>query len=138
MSVVAPTLYASGRGVKVEAVLKDDETLTSFLLKDVPLTQSVVNQLVSAQIRPEQVSPAHTQTHTHLCTPSVLLHCSFFPPVCLWGSRPASEGHCLQHEPAGAIPRLLQPSRTLRCSKRHVHLNPAATADHRRQVLRQC
>lgn len=46
---------ASGRGVKVEAILKDDETLTSFLLRDVPLTQSVVNQLVNAQIRPEQV-----------------------------------------------------------------------------------
>lgn len=46
---------ASGRGVKVEAILKDDETLTSFLLRDIPLTQSVVNQLVNAQIRPEQV-----------------------------------------------------------------------------------
>lgn len=46
---------ASGRGVKVEAILKDDEMLTSFLLRDVPLTQSVVNQLVNAQIRPEQV-----------------------------------------------------------------------------------
>lgn len=46
---------ASGRGVKVEAILKDDETLTSFLLRDIPLTQSVVNQLLNAQIRPEQV-----------------------------------------------------------------------------------
>ncbi|KAE8280050.1 Retinal-specific ATP-binding cassette transporter [Larimichthys crocea] len=44
----------SGRGVKVETILKDDETLTSFLLRDVPLTESVVNQLVNAQIRPEQ------------------------------------------------------------------------------------
>uniref|UniRef100_H3C0V4 Uncharacterized protein n=1 Tax=Tetraodon nigroviridis TaxID=99883 RepID=H3C0V4_TETNG len=44
----------AGRGVKVEAILKDDETLTSFLLRDIPLTQSVVNQLVNAQIRPEQ------------------------------------------------------------------------------------
>lgn len=48
-------LCASGRGVKVEAILKDDEMLTSFLLRDVPLTQSVVNQLVNARIRPEQV-----------------------------------------------------------------------------------
>lgn len=48
-------LCVSGRGVKVEDILKDDETLTSFLLRDVPLTQSVVNQLVNAQIRPEQV-----------------------------------------------------------------------------------
>ncbi|XP_044032286.1 retinal-specific phospholipid-transporting ATPase ABCA4a isoform X2 [Siniperca chuatsi] len=44
----------SGRGVKVETILKDDETLTSFLLRDVPLTESVVYQLVNAQIRPEQ------------------------------------------------------------------------------------
>ncbi|XP_068199948.1 retinal-specific phospholipid-transporting ATPase ABCA4a isoform X2 [Antennarius striatus] len=44
----------SGRGLKVETILKDDETLTSFLLRDIPLTQSVVNHLVSAQIRPEQ------------------------------------------------------------------------------------
>uniref|UniRef100_A0A3Q2Z6G7 P-type phospholipid transporter n=1 Tax=Hippocampus comes TaxID=109280 RepID=A0A3Q2Z6G7_HIPCM len=44
----------SGRGVQVEAILKDDETLTSFLLRDVPLTESVVNQLVTAQVRPEQ------------------------------------------------------------------------------------
>ncbi|KAM3593267.1 uncharacterized protein V6R79_008809 [Siganus canaliculatus] len=43
-----------GRGVKVETILKDDETLTSFLLRDIPLTESVVNQLVNAQIRPEQ------------------------------------------------------------------------------------
>ena len=51
-----------GRGVKVETILKDDETLTSFLLRDIPLTESVVYQLVNAQIRPEQV---HTHTHTH-------------------------------------------------------------------------
>ncbi|XP_035980943.1 retinal-specific phospholipid-transporting ATPase ABCA4 isoform X2 [Fundulus heteroclitus] len=44
----------SGRGVKVETILKDDETLTSFLLRDVPLTESVVYHLVNAQIRPEQ------------------------------------------------------------------------------------
>ncbi|XP_044195655.1 retinal-specific phospholipid-transporting ATPase ABCA4a [Thunnus albacares] len=43
-----------GRGVKVETILKDDETLTSFLLRDIPLTESVVYQLVNAQIRPEQ------------------------------------------------------------------------------------
>ncbi|XP_051796407.1 retinal-specific phospholipid-transporting ATPase ABCA4a [Acanthochromis polyacanthus] len=44
----------SGRGVKVETILKDDETLTSFLLRDIPLTESVVYHLVNAQIRPEQ------------------------------------------------------------------------------------
>uniref|UniRef100_A0A3Q0SWA0 P-type phospholipid transporter n=1 Tax=Amphilophus citrinellus TaxID=61819 RepID=A0A3Q0SWA0_AMPCI len=44
----------SGRGIKVETILKDDETLTSFLLRDIPLTESVVYHLVNAQIRPEQ------------------------------------------------------------------------------------
>ncbi|KAM8731035.1 retinal-specific phospholipid-transporting ATPase ABCA4a isoform 2-T2 [Acanthopagrus schlegelii] len=44
----------SGRGVTLDTILKDDETLTSYLLRDVPLTESVVNQLVNAQIRPEQ------------------------------------------------------------------------------------
>ncbi|XP_062377373.1 retinal-specific phospholipid-transporting ATPase ABCA4a [Sardina pilchardus] len=43
-----------GRGVKVEDILKDDETITSYLLRDVPLTDSVVNQLINAQVRPEQ------------------------------------------------------------------------------------
>uniref|UniRef100_A0A8C4IH44 P-type phospholipid transporter n=1 Tax=Dicentrarchus labrax TaxID=13489 RepID=A0A8C4IH44_DICLA len=45
----------AGRGVKVETILKDDEILTSYLLRDVPLTESVVNHLVNAQIRPEQL-----------------------------------------------------------------------------------
>uniref|UniRef100_A0A8C6TAP4 P-type phospholipid transporter n=1 Tax=Neogobius melanostomus TaxID=47308 RepID=A0A8C6TAP4_9GOBI len=46
--------HVAGRGVKVESVLKDDELLTSFLLRDIPLTQAVVNHLVTAEIRPEQ------------------------------------------------------------------------------------
>uniref|UniRef100_A0A672RJI1 Uncharacterized protein n=1 Tax=Sinocyclocheilus grahami TaxID=75366 RepID=A0A672RJI1_SINGR len=52
-----PELIA-GRGVKVEDILKDDETLTSYLLRDVSLTESVVDQLVRSQIRPEQVTYA--------------------------------------------------------------------------------
>ena len=49
-------LSLPGRGVKVEDILQDNEVLTSFLLRDVPLTQSVVYHLVKAQIRPEQVT----------------------------------------------------------------------------------
>lgn len=56
------SLYV-GRGLKVETILKDDETLTSFLLRDIPLSESVVYQLVNAQIRPEQVN---TRTRTFL------------------------------------------------------------------------
>nr|XP_023696048.1 retinal-specific ATP-binding cassette transporter isoform X3 [Paramormyrops kingsleyae] len=44
----------SGRGLKIEEILKDDELLTSFLLRDMGLSQSVVHQLVKAQVRPEQ------------------------------------------------------------------------------------
>lgn len=51
-------ISSAGRGVKVEDILKDDETLTSYLLRDVPLTESVVDQLVRSQIRPEQVTYA--------------------------------------------------------------------------------
>lgn len=53
---------SAGRGVKVEDILKDDETITSYLLRDVPLTDSVVNQLINAQIRPEQVHPSASAT----------------------------------------------------------------------------
>ncbi|XP_030630578.1 retinal-specific phospholipid-transporting ATPase ABCA4 [Chanos chanos] len=44
----------SGRGLKIEDILKDDETLTSFLLRDAGLSDSVVNQLTNALVRVEQ------------------------------------------------------------------------------------
>ncbi|XP_064813992.1 retinal-specific phospholipid-transporting ATPase ABCA4-like, partial [Oncorhynchus masou masou] len=44
----------AGRGLKIEDILKDDEMLTAFLLRDVGLSESVVHQLVNAQVRPEQ------------------------------------------------------------------------------------
>ncbi|XP_017266543.1 retinal-specific phospholipid-transporting ATPase ABCA4-like isoform X2 [Kryptolebias marmoratus] len=44
----------AGRGLKVGDVLKDDEVLTAFLLRDARLSESVVHQLVNAQIRLEQ------------------------------------------------------------------------------------
>uniref|UniRef100_A0AAR2KLF0 P-type phospholipid transporter n=1 Tax=Pygocentrus nattereri TaxID=42514 RepID=A0AAR2KLF0_PYGNA len=46
--------WIEGLGITVEDVLKDDEMLTSYLLRDIPLSASVVNQLVKAKIRPEQ------------------------------------------------------------------------------------
>ncbi|KAM9790018.1 retinal-specific phospholipid-transporting ATPase ABCA4-like [Neosynchiropus ocellatus] len=49
----SPSLI-SGRGLKIEDILKDDEILTSYLLRDAGLSQSVVYQLVNAQIRLEQ------------------------------------------------------------------------------------
>ncbi|XP_040926208.1 retinal-specific phospholipid-transporting ATPase ABCA4-like isoform X1 [Betta splendens] len=71
----------SGRGVKVESILKDDETLTSFLLRDIPLTESVVYQLVNAQIRPEQF--AHGVPELHLkdvaCNVNLLERFLIFP-----------------------------------------------------------
>jgi len=46
----------SGKGLKVEYILKDDESLTSFLLRDVGLSIAVVNDLTNALLRVEQVS----------------------------------------------------------------------------------
>ena len=44
-----------GRGLKISDILKDDENLTAFLLRDAELSESVVHQLVNAKIRLEQV-----------------------------------------------------------------------------------
>lgn len=45
----------AGRGIRILDILKDGETLTSFLLEDVGLPDIVVFQLINAQVRPEQV-----------------------------------------------------------------------------------
>lgn len=45
-----------GRGIRILDILKDGETLTSFLLENLGLPDAVVFQLVNAQVRPEQVS----------------------------------------------------------------------------------
>ncbi|XP_033842111.2 retinal-specific phospholipid-transporting ATPase ABCA4a [Periophthalmus magnuspinnatus] len=52
-----------GGGLKVENILKDDEMLTSFLLRDIPLTQTVVTHLVTAEIRPEQFASGVPDLH---------------------------------------------------------------------------
>ncbi|KAK9538762.1 hypothetical protein VZT92_003912 [Zoarces viviparus] len=44
----------SGRGLKINDILKDDEVLTAFLLRDAGLSESIVYQLVNAEIRLEQ------------------------------------------------------------------------------------
>ncbi|XP_027128169.1 retinal-specific ATP-binding cassette transporter [Larimichthys crocea] len=43
-----------GRGLKIYDILKDDEVFTAFLLRDVPLSESLVYQFVNARIRLEQ------------------------------------------------------------------------------------
>uniref|UniRef100_A0A669EAL6 P-type phospholipid transporter n=1 Tax=Oreochromis niloticus TaxID=8128 RepID=A0A669EAL6_ORENI len=48
-------IFCLGRGLKVDDILKDDEVLTAFLLRDAGLSESIVHQLVNAQIRLEQV-----------------------------------------------------------------------------------
>uniref|UniRef100_A0A672SI31 P-type phospholipid transporter n=1 Tax=Sinocyclocheilus grahami TaxID=75366 RepID=A0A672SI31_SINGR len=48
-----PALVA-GKGLKVEHILKDDEGLTSFLLRDAGLSEVVVYDLTNAQVRVEQ------------------------------------------------------------------------------------
>ncbi|XP_053928618.1 retinal-specific phospholipid-transporting ATPase ABCA4 isoform X5 [Cuculus canorus] len=44
----------AGRGIRILDILKDGETLTSFLLEDAGLPDAVVFQLINAQVRPEQ------------------------------------------------------------------------------------
>uniref|UniRef100_G3UHV9 P-type phospholipid transporter n=1 Tax=Loxodonta africana TaxID=9785 RepID=G3UHV9_LOXAF len=43
-----------GRGVRIRDVLKDEETLTLFLIKNIGLSDSVVYLLINSQVRPEQ------------------------------------------------------------------------------------
>lgn len=45
----------SDKGLKVEHILKDDESLTSYLLRDAGLSEAVVYDLTNAQVRVEQV-----------------------------------------------------------------------------------
>lgn len=48
-------VFLEGRGLKIGDILKDDEVLTAFLLRDAELSDSVVYQLINAKIRLEQV-----------------------------------------------------------------------------------
>uniref|UniRef100_A0A4W6FGA7 ATP binding cassette subfamily A member 4 n=1 Tax=Lates calcarifer TaxID=8187 RepID=A0A4W6FGA7_LATCA len=48
-------IFRLGRGLKIDDILKDDEVLTAFLLRDAGLSESIVYQLVNAQIKLEQV-----------------------------------------------------------------------------------
>ncbi|XP_060256842.1 retinal-specific phospholipid-transporting ATPase ABCA4 isoform X2 [Ovis aries] len=44
----------AGRGIRIRDVLKDEETLTLFLVKNIGLSDSIVYLLVNSQVRPEQ------------------------------------------------------------------------------------
>ncbi|XP_035882337.1 retinal-specific phospholipid-transporting ATPase ABCA4 isoform X4 [Phyllostomus discolor] len=44
----------AGRGIRIQDVLKDEETLTLFLMKNIGLSDSVVHLLVNSLVRPEQ------------------------------------------------------------------------------------
>ncbi|XP_045703159.1 retinal-specific phospholipid-transporting ATPase ABCA4 isoform X3 [Phyllostomus hastatus] len=44
----------AGRGIRIQDVLKDEETLTLFLTKNIGLSDSVVHLLVNSLVRPEQ------------------------------------------------------------------------------------
>ncbi|KAJ8010452.1 hypothetical protein DPEC_G00075220 [Dallia pectoralis] len=71
----------SGRGLKVEDILKDDEALTSFLLRDVPLSVSVVTELVNSKIRPEQFAFGVPDLHLEdiACSLTLLERFIIFP-----------------------------------------------------------
>uniref|UniRef100_A0A8C5ANL4 ATP-binding cassette, sub-family A (ABC1), member 4b n=1 Tax=Gadus morhua TaxID=8049 RepID=A0A8C5ANL4_GADMO len=44
-----------GRGLRLDDILKDDENFTAFLLRDASLSDSVVHELINAEIRLENV-----------------------------------------------------------------------------------
>uniref|UniRef100_A0A3P9DE91 P-type phospholipid transporter n=1 Tax=Maylandia zebra TaxID=106582 RepID=A0A3P9DE91_9CICH len=71
----------SGRGLKVEDILKDDEVLTAFLLRDAGLSESIVYQLVNAQIRLEQFAfgVPDLQLKDIACGQALLERFLFFP-----------------------------------------------------------
>ncbi|CAJ1081870.1 retinal-specific phospholipid-transporting ATPase ABCA4a [Xyrichtys novacula] len=71
----------AGRGIKVESILKDDELLTAFLLRDIPLAAPVVNQLLTAQIRPEQFASGVPDLHLKdiACSLTLLEQFLIFP-----------------------------------------------------------
>uniref|UniRef100_A0A8D1K909 ABC transporter domain-containing protein n=1 Tax=Sus scrofa TaxID=9823 RepID=A0A8D1K909_PIG len=44
----------AGRGIRIRDVLKDEETLTLFLTKNIGLSDSVIDLLINSQVHPEQ------------------------------------------------------------------------------------
>lgn len=48
----------AGRGLQLRDILKDEETLTLFLTKNIGLSDSVAHLLVNSQVRVEQVGEA--------------------------------------------------------------------------------
>ncbi|XP_006882541.1 PREDICTED: retinal-specific ATP-binding cassette transporter [Elephantulus edwardii] len=44
----------AGRGIRIRDILKDEERLAIFLMKSIGLSDSVVELLINAQVRPEQ------------------------------------------------------------------------------------
>uniref|UniRef100_A0A8C3D270 P-type phospholipid transporter n=1 Tax=Cairina moschata TaxID=8855 RepID=A0A8C3D270_CAIMO len=54
-------------GIRILDILKDGETLTSFLLEDAGLPDVVVFQLINAQVRPEQVGRVKKLPSVYLC-----------------------------------------------------------------------
>ncbi|XP_069366933.1 retinal-specific phospholipid-transporting ATPase ABCA4-like isoform X1 [Paralichthys olivaceus] len=71
----------SGRGLKIEDILKDDEVLTAFLLRDAGLSNSVIHQLVNAQLRLEQFAYGvpDLQLKDIACSQALLEHFIIFP-----------------------------------------------------------
>ncbi|XP_077380165.1 retinal-specific phospholipid-transporting ATPase ABCA4 isoform X2 [Festucalex cinctus] len=71
----------SGHGLKIEDILKDDEVLTAFLLRDAQLPESVVYQLTNAQIRIEQFASGvpDVQLKDIACSQALLERFIIFP-----------------------------------------------------------
>lgn len=46
---------SSGRGLQIRDILKDEDTLTLFLTRNIGLSDSVAHLLINSQVRVEQV-----------------------------------------------------------------------------------
>ncbi|XP_038146750.1 retinal-specific phospholipid-transporting ATPase ABCA4-like isoform X2 [Cyprinodon tularosa] len=71
----------AGRGLRIDDILKDDEVLTAFLLRDAGFSESIVYQLVNARIRLEQFAfgVPDLQLKDIACSQALLEHFIIFP-----------------------------------------------------------
>ncbi|KAM8851376.1 retinal-specific phospholipid-transporting ATPase ABCA4-like isoform 1-T1 [Spinachia spinachia] len=71
----------SGRGLKLSDILKDDEVLTAFLLRNAGLSESIVYQLVNAEIRLEEFASGipDLQLKDIACSQTLLERFIIFP-----------------------------------------------------------
>ncbi|XP_078074970.1 retinal-specific phospholipid-transporting ATPase ABCA4 [Mustelus asterias] len=85
----------AGSGIRIQDILKDDEVLTSFLLKDIGLSDSVVHHLINAQVRPEEFAYGVPDLALKDIACSQVLLNRFLIFLNRWGMRSVLNGMCI-------------------------------------------